>query len=306
MALVSGNKLLQKARKGGYAVGAFNTNDLEITKAIVSAAVESNSPVFLALSGGALKYGGFELAGLALAFAKKVPIPIAVHLDHGLTFELARECIDFGFSSVMIDGSALPFDKNVALTKKVAVAAHKKGVSVEAELGQLKGMEDQVFSARNSYTDPAEAVRFVRLTGTDSLAVAIGTSHGAYKFSVKGTPKLDLKRLSEISGAVKIPLVLHGASSVPPKLVALANRYGAKLKSTKGVPESQIKKAVKLGICKVNEDTDLRLAFTAAVRNTLKDNPSVFDPRELLSPAIETMKKVVMRRIKVLGSEGRA
>lgn len=304
MVLVQGKKLLLKAKAWHYAVGAFNTNNLEVTKAIISAAVEMDSPVFLQLSGGALKYGGFELAGLALAFARKVPVPVAVHLDHGPSFELARECIGFGFSSVMIDGSALPFDRNVSLTKKVVSAAAAKKVSVEAELGQLKGREDDVFSARHSYTEPAGAAKFVKLTRVDSLAVAIGTSHGAYKF--KGVPRLDLQRLEEIASVVGVPLVLHGASSVPSSLVAAANRHGAKIFNARGVPESQIKKAVSLGVCKVNEDTDLRLAFTAAVRKFLGDNPSAYDPREVLSPAVEAMKSVVVRRIKVLGSEGKA
>ncbi len=304
MVLVSGKVLLQKAQRGGYAVGAFNTNNLEITKAIIAAAVETDAPVFLQLSSGALKYGGFELAGLAMAFAKKVPVPVAVHLDHGPSFELARECIGFGFSSVMIDGSALPFKQNISLTKRVVTVAHKKGVSVEAELGQLKGREDEVFSAKHSYTDPAAAAKFVKLTGCDSLAVAIGTSHGAYKF--KGAQQIDLKRLSRIAAVVGIPLVLHGASSVPSSLVAAANRYGARISNAKGVPESQIRKAVKLGVCKVNEDTDLRLAFTAAVRKFLSENQSAYDPREMLSPATEAMKEVIMRRIAVLGSDGKA
>lgn len=304
MVLVQGKRLLEKAKNGGYAVGAFNTNNLETTKAIIAAAVEMDAPVFLQLSSGALKYGGFELAGLALAFARKVPVPVAVHLDHGPSFELARECINFGFSSVMIDGSALPFRQNILLTKRVVAAAHRKGVSVEAELGQLKGREDDAFSAGHSYTDPAAATEFVRLTGCDSLAVAIGTSHGAYKF--KGTPEIDLKRLSKIAGVVDIPLVLHGASSVHPYLVAAANRYGAKISNAKGVPESQIKKAVKLGVCKVNEDTDLRLAFTAAVRRFLSENPSAYDPREVLGPATDAMKEVIVRRIRLLGSYGKA
>lgn len=304
MALVSGKSLLDKAKKGLYAVGAFNTNNLETTKAIVGAAVELDAPVFLQLSSGALKYGGFELAGLALAFAKKVPVPVAVHLDHGPSLELARECISFGFTSVMIDGSALPFGSNVLVTKKVVAAARKKGVSVEAELGQLKGREDEVFSAKHSYTDPAAAAKFVSLTGVGSLAVAIGTSHGAYKF--KGASRIDLARLGEIAAAVDVPLVLHGASSVPAGLVAEANRFGAKISGAKGVPEHQIRKAVKLGICKVNEDTDLRLAFTAAVRKFLDENPRAYDPREILVPATAAMKAVVMRRILVLGSAGKA
>ena len=303
MVLVSGKVLLQKAKKGCYAVGAFNTNNLEITKAIIAAAVETNSPVFLQLSSGALKYGGFELAGLALAFARKVPVPVAVHLDHGLSFELARECINFGFSSVMIDGSSLPFAKNIAVTKKVVAIAHKRNVAVEAELGQLKGREDEVFAAKHTYTDPFSAAKFVKQTRVGSLAVAIGTSHGAYKF--KGAQKIDLKRLAAIAAAVDIPLVLHGASSVHSSLVAAANKYGAKIRNAKGIPESQIKKAVKLGVCKVNEDTDLRIAFAAAVRKFLEENPSAYDPREILSPATEAMKVVVMRRIKVLGSEGK-
>lgn len=304
MALVSGKKLLQKAKKGGYAVGAFNTNNLEVTKAIIAAAVEMDSPVFLQLSSGALKYGGFELAALAIAFAKKVPVPVAVHLDHGPSFELARECISFGFSSVMIDGSALPFQQNVSLTKKVVAAASAKKVSVEAELGQLKGREDEVFSAKHTYTDPVAAAKFVKLTNVDSLAVAIGTSHGAYKF--KGAQQIDLNRLSQIAAVVGIPLVLHGASSVHSSLVAAANRYGARISNARGVPESQIKKAIRLGVCKVNEDTDLRLAFTAAVRKFLKENPSAYDPREILSPATEAMKEVIIRRMKILGSEGKA
>ncbi len=304
MVLVSGKRLLEKAKKGGYAVGAFNTNNLEITKSIIAAAVEAASPVFLQLSSGALKYGGFELAGLALAFAKKVPVPVAVHLDHGPSFEVARECVGFGFSSVMIDGSSLPFAQNVSLTKRVVTVAHKKGVSVEAELGQLKGREDEVFSAKHSYTDPAAAAKFVKQTNADSLAVAIGTSHGAYKF--KGAQQIDLKRLSRIAAVVDIPLVLHGASSVPSYIVAAANRYGARISNAKGVPEQQIMKAVKLGVCKVNEDTDLRLAFTAAVRKFLSENPSAYDPREMLSPATEAMKEVIMRRIRVLGSDGKA
>ena len=302
--LIQGIKLLQKAKKGGYAVGAFNTNNLEITKAIISAAVETDSPVFLQLSSGALKYGGFELAGLAVAFAKKVPVPVAVHLDHGPSFELARECVNFGFSSVMIDGSALPFGGNVAITKRVVVVAHKKGVTVEGELGQLKGREDDVFAAKHTYTDPGAAAKFVKLTNVDSLAVAIGTSHGAYKF--KGAQKIDLGLLREISEVVSIPLVLHGASSVHSSLVAAANKYGAKISNAKGVPESEIKKAIKLGVCKVNEDTDLRLAFTAAVRKVLAENPSAYDPREILGPATEAMKEVIIRRINVLGSEGKA
>ncbi|MBI2549934.1 class II fructose-1,6-bisphosphate aldolase [Candidatus Woesearchaeota archaeon] len=304
MVLVSGNKLLRKAKRGCYAVGAFNTNNLEITKAIIAAAVEANAPVFLQLSSGALKYGGFELAGLALAFARKVPVPVAVHLDHGPSIEVARECVGFGFSSVMIDGSALPFGKNVAVTKKVVALAHKKGVSVEAELGQLKGREDEVFSARHTYTDPSAAAKFVRLTGCDSLAVAIGTSHGAYKF--RGSQKIDLRRLKEIGKLVDVPLVLHGASSVHGSLVAMASKYGAKISNAKGVPESQIIKAIKLGICKVNTDTDIRIAFMVAVRKVLSENRSVYDPREILSPATEAMKAVVMRRIRVLGSENMA
>jgi fructose-bisphosphate aldolase, class II len=303
MVLVSGEKILLAAKKGGYAVGAFNTNDLEITKAIISAAVELNSPIFISISEGALRYGGDELVGLALQFAKEVKIPVAVHLDHGKTVVMAKKCVKLGFSSVMIDGSSLPFWKNAALSKKVVVFAHKKGVSVEAELGQLKGTEDLVSSKVSLYTEPTEAKEFVKIAGIDSLAVAIGTSHGAYKF--KGVPKLDLKRLSEIVDLVKIPLVLHGASSVTSDIVAQANKYGANLSEARGVPEAQIRQAVRLGICKVNEDTDLRIAFTAAVRKSLKENPKLFDPREMLSPAVDMMRSVVERRIRLLGSEGK-
>ncbi len=304
MALFPGKSLLHDARKNGYAVGAFNTNNLEITKAIINAAASENAPIFLQLSSAALKYGGFELAGLAMELARKSPVPVALHLDHGKELGVVKDCIGLGFSSVMIDGSALPFEANVLITRKVSALAHRKGVSVEAELGQLKGREDEVFSSRNTYTDPKAARLFVEKTGCDSLAVAVGTSHGAYKFS--GVPRLDLERLSQIHEWVGVPLVLHGASSVPKTLVSSINRNGGKISGAAGVPEFQIRKAVRLGICKVNEDTDLRLAFTSSVRKFLNDEPGIYDPREILSAAISSIQRVVSRRIRVLGSRGRS
>ena len=309
MPFVTNKQLMDRAMKDGFALGAFNVNNMELIQAITEAAKELNAPLILQVSKGARKYAGKDYIIKMIEAAEAVTkLPIAIHLDHGPDFELCRAVIDDGFTSVMIDGSHEPFEQNIALTKKVVDYAHPKNVSVEAELGKLVGEqfdegEGGAVSKSAVYTDPKEAKEFVEKTKCDSLAVAIGTSHGAYKF--KGAQKIDLKRLAAIAAAVDIPLVLHGASSVHSSLVAMANKYGAKISNAKGVPEQQIRKAIKMGICKVNEDTDLRIAFAAAVRKFLEENPSAYDPREILSPATEVMKSVVMRRIKVLGSEGK-
>lgn len=299
--LVTTKAMLKKAQKEGYAVGAFNTSDLEITKAIISAAEKTGSPVIVQTSEKALEYAGInEMYSIVAAIARMKPIPVALHLDHGSGFSAAKRCISSGWTSVMIDGSKCSFKENVKLTKKVADYAHKHSIPVEAELGVLKGVEDNVQAAEGIYTNPEQAGEFVKQTGIDSLAVAIGTSHGAYKF--KRNPKIDLKRLKEIRERVSVPLVLHGASGVPKEIVRAANKYGAKLEHTAGVPDSQIRKAIGSGICKINIDTDLRLAFDMAVRKELKENPGVFDPRQILKPAMDEIEKAVAKKIKLFGS----
>jgi fructose-bisphosphate aldolase class II len=283
MPFVTVKEILQDARKGSYAVGAFNTNNMEIVQAIVEAAVEENSPVILQASQGALKYAGIEyITALVKAAAEIAPIPIALHLDHGTSFEQIVKCIRYGFTSVMIDGSKYPLEENIRITKKVVEIAGAVGVSVEAELGKIGGTEDDIsVSEKEAYmTDPQEAVRFVKETGVDSLAIAIGTAHGPYK----GEPKLDFDRLEKISSLVDIPLVLHGAS---------------------GVPEDSIRKAVERGICKINIDTDIRQAFARAVREFLEKNPKEYDPRKILGPAKEEMKKVIREKIRLFGSSGK-
>ncbi|MFH1182329.1 MAG: class II fructose-1,6-bisphosphate aldolase [Candidatus Woesearchaeota archaeon] len=303
--LSDGKKLLRKAYDSGYAVGAFNINNLEALNAVVSAAEEMNSPVFVAVTAGAIKYAGIhEIVALVKAAAKDAKVPIALHLDHGPDIKHVRLCLKEGFTSVMIDGSALPFEKNVAITRQAVKLAHAKKVGVEAELGRLKGSEDWVQARKSAFTAPDEAKNFIRLTNADYLAVAIGTSHGAYKF--KGNPKLDIQRLREINSLLGIPLVLHGASAVSQGIVKEAGKYGAKIEGANGVPDSQIKAAVRNGVAKVNADTDLRIAFMEAVRKFLSKNPSEYDPRKILSPAVDLMKEVVKKRIKLLGSEARA
>lgn len=302
--LVTTKAMLKKAQKEGYAVGAFNTSDLEITKAIVSAAEKLNSPVIIQTSEKAIAYAGLdEIYSIVSVISKIKKIPIALHLDHGSGFDVAKRCINKGYSSIMIDGSKFNFNENINLTKRVVNYAHKKRVPVEAELGVLKGIEDNVRSAEGIYTDPKQAKEFVKLTKVDSLAVAIGTSHGAYKF--KGKPKMDLKRLSEIRELLTVPLVLHGASGVPKEIVRVANKYGARLEHTAGVPDLQIKKAIKLGICKINIDTDLRLAFDMAIRKELKEHPEEFDPRGILHSAMDAIERVVMSKIKLFGSKNK-
>jgi fructose-bisphosphate aldolase class II len=306
MMLVTNKDLMVPARKNGYAIGAFNVQNLESMSAIAEAATEEKSPVIMQITPSVIKYAGLAyISNLVKTAAQLAPVPIAMHLDHGDSFETAAKCIDAGFSSVMIDGSFLSFDENVAVTKRVVSVAHPKGVSVEAELGKLAGVEERSVAEKDAIlTDPEAAVEFVKKTGVDTLAVAIGTSHGAYKF--KSEAKLDLERLKMISEKVSIPLVLHGASSVPQEIVEKANKYGAELSGAKGIPEDQYRKAISLGIAKINIDTDLRLAFTAAVREALTNSPKNFDPRKILGPAKDAMKEVAKGKMGLFGSSGKA
>ncbi|RLI29522.1 class II fructose-1,6-bisphosphate aldolase [Candidatus Bathyarchaeota archaeon] len=304
--LVTNNEVLVPAMKNGYAVGAFNISNLESLQAIVEAALEERSPLIIAATPSTIKYAGLDnIVLLVRNAAKRLPLPASLHLDHGKDLETVKKCVDAGFTSVMIDGSHLKFEENVAITRKAVEIAHKKGVSVEAELGRLAGIEETAVEEREAFlTDPEAARRFVEETGVDALAVAIGTSHGAYKF--KGEPKLDFERLKAIRRNLDIPLVLHGASSVPQHIIEKATRYGAKLKGAKGIPEEHIKKAISLGISKINIDTDLRLAFTAAVRETLTVSPEIFDPRKILGPARQAMKEVVKSKMRLFGSSNKA
>ena len=306
MPLTSPREMFERAYQDGYAIGAFNVNNMEIVQGIIQAGEEERSPLILQVSAGARKYAGqvyiMKLMEAALAEAD---LPIVLHLDHGQTFEICREVIEGGFTSVMIDGSHLPFDENIDLTRQVVDYAHERGVWVEAELGRLAGVEDEVSSEENVYTDPDEAVEFVERTGCDSLAIAIGTSHGAYKF--KGEPKLDFERLDKISSMLPgYPLVLHGASSVLPEFVKMANQYGGSVADAKGVPEDFLRKAAGSGVCKINIDTDIRLAMTAVIRKYFREHPEEFDPRKYLGPARQAVKDMVQHKIKnVLGSSGK-
>jgi fructose-bisphosphate aldolase class II len=307
MPAVTNAELLKKAQSGHYAVGAFNINNMEIVQAIVSAGKEKNSPAILAVSEGAIKYAGFEyIIALYRTAVEDSGLPLALHLDHGQDMEVIKHCIEGGFTSVMIDASKLPFKENISATKAVVELAHPKGISVEAELGRLAGVEDivSVDEREAILTDPQSAKEFVQETGVDSLAVAIGTSHGAYKF--KGDPKLDIERLKEIVKACNIPIVLHGASGVPDWVLTTATKFGAQLKGAKGVPDGAIREAVKNGVCKVNIDTDIRLAMLGAIRQVFAETPAEFDPRKYLGPAREAIKKVVGEKMDLLGSSGRA
>ena len=307
MSFVTNKEIQEEAKRGKYAVGAFNTSNLEITQAIIEAAEEEGSPVIIATSQSAIAYGGFDvLSGMVRSLALGANVPVSLHLDHGTDFDIIMGCIRHGWTSVMFDGSSEPFEKNVAATREIARIAHSAGLSVEAELGRLVGVEDQISVSETEavLTDPDEAVQFVDGTGCDTLAVAIGTSHGAYKF--KGEPKLDFERLEKINTRVSAPLVLHGASSVIPDILEKAGRYGAKLPGAKGVPPEDIRRAVSLGITKVNIDTDLRLAFTAATREFLAEKPEVFDPRKILGAGKKAMKEVVKAKMDLLGSSGKA
>lgn len=308
MPLVNTKQMFKDAYEGNYAIGAFNVNNMEIVQGIVAAAKAENAPVILQASAGARKYANsIYLKKLVEAAVEETGLPIALHLDHGDTFEICKQCIDDGFTSVMIDGSHHPFEENIALVKRVVEYAHDKGVVVEAELGRLAGIEDavNVSAADASFTDPDQAVEFVERTGVDSLAIAIGTSHGAYKFS--GEARLDFERLEKISNMLpEFPLVLHGASSVPQELVALCNQYGGNIPGAKGVPEEMLAKASKLGVCKINVDTDLRLSLTAAVRKVLTENPAEFDPRKYLAPGRDSIVEIVRHKIQVFGATGAA
>jgi fructose-bisphosphate aldolase class II len=307
MALVSSNDILVPAREKGYAVGAFNTSNLEISQAIFEAAAEMSSPVLVATSESAMKYAGFvNLYGMVKHLSEYYGVKAALHLDHGKDLSIVVKCLRHGWTSVMIDASKEVYEKNVTITAEVAAVAHMAGVPVEAELGRLAGVEDMVSVEERdaSLTDPDQAAEFVERTGCDSLAVAIGTSHGAYKF--KGEPRLDHERLSQIADRVPVPLVLHGASSVPRDVLDRAAKFGAKLPGAKGVPEDAISEAVTRGIAKINIDTDLRLAFTGGVRQLLTESPEVFDPRKIVGEARKAIKDVVKRKIQLFGSEGKA
>lgn len=308
MPLVTSKEMFEKAYQGKYAIGAFNVNNMEIIQGIVGAAQIEKSPLILQVSAGARKYANpIYLKKLVEAAIEETDLPIVLHLDHGEDFDICKACVDDGFTSVMIDGSSLPFEENIALTKKVVEYAHSKGVVVEAELGRLAGIEDAVNVSEKDaiFTDPDEAVEFVERTGVDSLAIAIGTSHGAFKF--KGEPRLDFERLEKISELLPgYPIVLHGASSVPQEFVELTNKYGGQVPGAQGVPEEMLSKAAKLGVCKINIDTDLRLAMTASIRKTFVENPEAFDPRKYLGPGRQAIQDMVQHKIKnVLGSSNK-
>ena len=316
LGFVNTREMFAKAMKEGYAVPAYNFNNMEQLQAIITACTESRSPVILQVSKGARKYADATLLRYmgrgAIEMMKTLgnPVPVALHLDHGDSFELCKDCIDSGFSSVMIDGSALPYEENVALTKKVVEYAHQFDVTVEGELGVLAGIEDEVSAEHHTYTDPAMVEDFVKRTGVDSLAISIGTSHGAYKFKVKpgeSVPPLRFDILAEVEKRLPgFPIVLHGASSVDQKAVATINKYGGKLENAVGVPEEQLRKAAKSAVCKINVDSDGRLVMTAAIRKVFAEKPAEFDPRKYLGPARTDL--IAMYKAKnenVLGSAGR-
>ena len=303
--LVTAKQVLVPARQKHYAVPAFNVNDLEFLRAVMDAAVRMKSPVIVQTSEGAIAYAGMDYLVAMVRVAAQAKIPVVMHLDHGKDLKVIRQAIQSGYTSVMIDGSALPYAKNVAATKKVVAWARAKRVSIEAEIGALAGIEDfvSVADADAHLTNPQEAARFARETHCDSLAVAIGTSHGAFKF--KNKTHLDIDRLKKIASLVKIPIVLHGASGVLEDVKAIAEKYGAKLGEARGVLDADIKNAIKHGVAKINIDTDLRLAFTAGIREAVHDLPKVIDPRKLLEPANLLMREVAMRKMKLFGSAGR-
>ena len=313
LGLVNSRELFVKAVKGGYAIPAFNFNNMEQMQAIIQASVETKSPVILQVSSGARKYANQTIlrymAQGAVEYAKELGcnIPIVLHLDHGDSFELCKSCIEMGFSSVMIDGSHLPYDENVALTKKVVEYAHQFDVTVEGELGVLAGVEDEVSAEHHTYTEPDQVEDFVKKTGVDSLAISIGTSHGAYKFKPGQKPQIRLDILHEIEKRIPgFPIVLHGSSSVPQDIVAEINHYGGKLKDSIGIPEDQLREAAKSAVCKINIDSDSRLAMTAAIRQTFAEKPAEFDPRKYLGPARDNMEKLYKHKIiNVLGSDNK-
>ncbi|NLH97504.1 MAG: class II fructose-1,6-bisphosphate aldolase [Clostridiaceae bacterium] len=309
MPLVTTTEMFKKAYEGGYAIGAFNVNNMEIVQGITEAAKEVNAPLILQVSSGARKYAKHTyLVKLVEAAIEETGLPIALHLDHGDSFELCKSCIDGGFTSVMIDGSHLPFEENIKLTKQVVEYAHAHGVVVEGELGRLAGIEDAVNVSEEdaAFTNPDEVEEFVSRTGVDSLAIAIGTSHGAYKF--KGEPKLRFDILEEIARRLPgFPIVLHGASSVIPEFVDKINKYGGNMPGARGVPEDMLRKAAQSAVCKINIDSDLRLAMTATIREYFAQHPDHFDPRQYLGPAREAIKGLVKHKlIHVLGCAGKA
>ena len=307
MPLTSPRAMFERAYKEGYAIGAFNVNNMEIIQGIMEAGTEEKAPLILHVSAGARKYAGQNyIVKLIEAGLLEADLPVVLHLDHGADFDICKACVDGGFTSVMIDGSHHSFEENIAVTKRVVEYAHAHGVWVEAELGRLAGVEEDVSSEHSIYTDPDQAVEFVERSGCDSLAIAIGTSHGAYKF--KGEAKLDFERLEKIGSLMPgYPLVLHGASSVPQEFVEMCNTYGGKVAGAAGVPEELLRKAAGMAICKINIDTDIRLAMTASIRKQLVEHPEEFDPRGYLKPARQAVKDMVQHKIKhVLGCSGKA
>ena len=311
MPLVTSKEMFQKAYEGGYAVGAFNVNNMEIIQGITEAAAQEKAPLILQVSAGARKYAKHVyLMKLVEAALEDTGLPICLHLDHGDGFEICKGCVDGGFTSVMIDGSKYSFEENIALTKQVVDYAHDKGVVVEGELGRLAGVEDDVnvSAADSSYTDPAQVEEFVSRTGVDSLAIAIGTSHGAYKFKPGTKPQLRFDILEEVGRRLPgFPIVLHGASSVMQEYVAIVNEFGGQMPGAIGVPEDMLRKASSMAVCKINIDSDLRLAMTASVRRHLAQHPDHFDPRQYLTPARDAIREVVAHKMRhVLGCSGKA
>ena len=311
MPLVNTKEMFKKAYEGGYAIGAFNVNNMEIVQGIMQACKDLNSPVILQVSGSARKYAHHKyLYNMVQAAVEETGLPIALHLDHGSSFELCKDCIDGGFTSVMIDGSHLDYEENVSLTKKVVEYAHAHGVTVEGELGQLAGVEDEVSveADKANYTDPDQVQDFVTRTGVDSLAIAIGTSHGAFNFKPGQKPQLRVDILQEVMERLPgFPIVLHGASSVMPEYVAQINEFGGQMADAIGIPEDMLREAASMAVCKINVDSDLRLALTAGIRKHLAENPSHFDPRQYLADGRNNIAEVVSHKIKnVLGSEGKA
>jgi len=310
MALVNTKKMFEMAYKNGYAVGAFNVNNMEITQGIINAVAEEKAPLILQISRGAREYASMSYlkAIIDVVVAENPDIPVAVNLDHGDTFEICKECVDEGYTSVMIDASHHSFEENIAITKKVVEYAHAHDVVVEAELGQLGGIEEDVVGVEDvsaHLTDPAQVEEFVTKTGVDSLAVAIGTSHGAYKF--KTAPKLAFDVLAEVAERLpNFPLVMHGSSSVLKEFKDLINKYGGQMPDAMGVPEDAISKAAKMAVCKVNIDTDLRMALTAKIREVFSEKPAEFDPRKYLGPGRDAIKDMVKHKLQILGCSGKA
>lgn len=304
--------ILKKADRDGYAVGAFNINNLEILKSIIETAVEQNSPVIVQTSEGAIDYAGMDYLIAMMRVAAKAPVPVVMHVDHGKDLNLLKKALKAGYSSVMFDGSLLPYNENVAKTKQVVGWAKKTGASVEAEIGAIKGVEDLVSVSEKQafFTDPEEAARFAKATGCDALAISIGTAHGAFKS--KGEAKLDIPRLREIDRVVKQPLVLHGASGISPSMIKLLDKYCGqigdcdRLKGAKGIPDKEIRAAIRNGVRKINIDSDLRIAFTQGMREALMEKKDQIDPRKLLAPSMRLMKEVVVKKMRLFGSKGKA